>query len=123
MHEVAIVEALIEQVQDEVRRAGATGRVSRIELVIGRFSGVNPDSIRFALEWLAPGTVLESARLDIREPGLSCLCAACGARSEVDEFDALCPRCASREVTLDGGRELILESIELQDPELEEPTP
>lgn len=123
MHEVAIVEALIEQVQDEVRRAGATGRVMRIELVIGRLSGVHPDSIRFALEWLAPGTVLESARLDIRQPGVSCVCAACGARSEVDELDSLCPQCASREVTLDGGRELILESIELEDPEPEDPTP
>ena len=116
MHEVAIVDALIEQVRDEVRRAGATGRVMRIELSIGRLSGVNPDSIRFALQWLAPGTVVESARLDIRQPALSCLCAACGARSEVDAFDALCPRCASREVTFDGGRELVLESIELEDP-------
>ena len=116
MHEVAIVDALIEQIGDEVRRAGATGRVTRVELLIGRLSGVNPDSIRFALEWLAPGTVVEAARLDIRQPALTCLCAACGARSEVDELDASCPSCTSREITFDGGRELLLETIELEDP-------
>jgi hypothetical protein len=63
-----------------------------------------------------PEEIVESARLDIRQPALSCLCVACGARSEVDALDALCPRCASREVTFDGGRELVLESIELEDP-------
>jgi len=116
MHEVAIVDAIIEQVQDEVRRAGAAGRVSRIELSIGRLSGVSPDAIRFALEFLAPGTLLESAQLAIREPRALCSCAACGARSEIDELEADCPRCASRDVTIEGGRELILESIELEDP-------
>ena len=39
MHELSIVEALIEQVQREVRRAGQKGRVTRLELAIGTLSG------------------------------------------------------------------------------------
>ena len=115
MHEVAIVEALIEQVEDEVSRAGAAGRVTRLDLSIGRLSGVNPDSIRFALELLAPGTLIESARVKIREPAVVCVCAACNARTDVDQWTDACPRCESPDVTLEGGRELTLESIELED--------
>ncbi len=117
MHEVAIVDALIGQVEDEVRRAGATGRVTRLELSIGRFSGVSADALRFALELLAPGTIVESARVDIRQPNALCCCAACGARAEIDSLPTHCPRCAAREVTIEGGRDMLLESIELEDPD------
>ncbi|MHB8900564.1 MAG: hydrogenase maturation nickel metallochaperone HypA/HybF, partial [Thermoguttaceae bacterium] len=64
MHEVAIVEELIEQVEGEVARAGASGRVTRLALSIGRLSGVQADSIRFAFELLTPGTRLEGSSLE-----------------------------------------------------------
>ena len=53
MHELSIVEALIDQVGQELDRAGQQGRVLRLELSIGRLSGVNPDSVRFAFGLLA----------------------------------------------------------------------
>jgi hydrogenase nickel incorporation protein HypA/HybF len=115
MHEVAIVDALIGQVEEEVRRAGATGRVLRLELSIGRLSGVSVDSLRFALELLAPGTIVESAEVDIRQPQAVCCCSACGARTEIESVPIHCPHCSVREVTIEGGREMLLETIELED--------
>jgi hydrogenase nickel incorporation protein HypA/HybF len=84
-----------------------------LDLVIGRLSGVNPDSIRFAFELLGPGTLMERAEICIREPAAVCACRGCGTRSEIDELVALCPRCASHEVAIEGGQELILQSIEV----------
>lgn len=118
MHEVAIVDALIGQVQEEVRLAGATGRVTRLELSIGRLSGVSVDAVRFALELLAPGTPVESARVDIRQPKAVCCCRACGSQTEIETVDCRCPRCGSSEITIEGGRDMILESIELEDADL-----
>jgi hydrogenase nickel incorporation protein HypA/HybF len=115
MHEVAIVDALIGQVEDEIRRAGVAGRVMRLELSIGRLSGVSVDALRFALELLAPGTIVESAQVDIRQPQALCCCAACGARTEIDNVPAHCPICTAREVTIEGGRDMLLETIELED--------
>ena len=115
MHEIAIVDALIEQVQSEVRQAGANGRVTRVALAVGRLSGVNPHSLRFALDLLARGTVLESARIDIAEPAAVCCCSACGGRTEIGDLEVCCPRCASDDVSIQGGRELLLESIELEE--------
>ncbi len=115
MHELAIVEALIEQVRREVRRAGQRGRVTRLELAIGRLSGVHCDSLRFAFELLAPGTVVEGAKVDIDQPRAVCCCGACGGREEIDQLVVECPRCRSPEITIEEGRQLFLQSIELED--------
>ncbi|MGQ9573678.1 MAG: hydrogenase maturation nickel metallochaperone HypA [Thermoguttaceae bacterium] len=115
MHEVAIAQALIQQVQSEVRQANAVGLVTRIALRIGRLSGVNADSLRFAFDLLAKGTTLEHARLEIAQPRAVCRCAACGARTQIDDLESCCPQCGAGEVTLEGGRDLLLESIELEE--------
>jgi len=114
VHEVSIVEALIEQVEKEVARSGHRGRVARLELVIGRLSGVNADSIRFAFEMLAPGTMVEAADLEIAEPKAFCCCKGCGARTEIDELFIRCPACGSGEISIDGGQELLLQTIDLE---------
>ena len=115
MHELAIVETLIEQVETEVARSEHSGRVLRLELVVGRLSGACADSIRFAFELLAPGTRLEGSTLDIREPKASCRCRSCQHTAEIDELVAACPSCGSRDIVIEGGRDLLLESIDLED--------
>jgi hydrogenase nickel incorporation protein HypA/HybF len=115
MHELAIVEALIEQVGREVRRAGHTGRVKRLELAIGRLSGVHCDSVRFAFELLSKDTLVEGAKIDIAEPRAVCCCRVCGAREEIDDLVSECPRCKSPEITIEEGRQLLLQSIEIED--------
>ena len=115
MHEIAIVQALIEQVQREVREAGATGPVVCLELVVGRLSGANPDSLRFAFGMLAPGTVVEQARLEIAEPKAVCACRVCGARTPIEELIVECPACGSAQIAIVEGRQLLLQAIEVKD--------
>jgi hydrogenase nickel incorporation protein HypA/HybF len=115
MHELSIAEALIEQVQREVRRAGQKGPVMRLELAIGRLSGVHCDSLRFAFELVSPGTLVEGAKLDIIEPRAVCRCRRCGVAQEIDELVVECPHCHSREISIESGRDLTLQSIELAD--------
>ncbi len=113
MHELSIVQALIEQVEAEVEKSGETGPVTALDLVIGRLSGVHVDSIRFGYEFLAPGTVLEGAELRIREPSATIVCRECGYREPIAELLMRCPQCDSGEIVIEGGRELLLQSIEL----------
>jgi len=115
MHELAIVEALIDQTRAEVENAGQTGRVLRLDLSIGRLSGVYCDSIRFAFDLLSKDTLLEGAELHITQPKATCHCHECDARVEIDEIVVQCPECAGGDVSIDGGRELLLQSIELED--------
>ncbi|MEA1951437.1 MAG: hydrogenase maturation nickel metallochaperone HypA [Planctomycetota bacterium] len=115
MHELSIVETLISQVDKEVQESGQRGRVVRLDLVIGRLSGVNADSIRFAFELLSPDTPLAGAELSIEEPRAVCRCEDCGAETEIDELVASCPACDSPHVTMAGGQDLMLDSIELEE--------
>jgi hydrogenase nickel incorporation protein HypA/HybF len=115
MHELSIVESLIEQVQRELERAGQRGRVRRLELSIGRLSGVNSDSVRFAFGLLAPGTLVEESEIAIEEPKAVCQCRECNARTEIDDLPANCPQCGSPEISIEGGRDLMLQSIEIED--------
>ena len=115
MHELSIVEALIDQVRRELDQAGQAGRILRLEMTIGRISGVHADSVRFAFELLSPGTLLEGAEIVIREPKAVCRCHACNARTEIDELVIQCPTCGSDNVTIEGGRELMLQSIDVEE--------
>jgi hydrogenase nickel incorporation protein HypA/HybF len=115
MHELAIAQALIEQIEREVHRAGQTGAVKRVDLIVGRLSGVHCDSLRFAFELLRPGTPVEGAELQIAEPRAVCVCRVCGAREEVEEIAVECPRCHCDDITLEDGRQLLLQSIEIEE--------
>jgi hydrogenase nickel incorporation protein HypA/HybF len=115
VHELSIVEALIEQVQREVEEANHGGRVVGVDLVVGRLCGAHADSIRFAFEMLAPGTLVEAATLRIAEPKAVCRCHACGNSTEVEDMTVVCVVCSSADVSIEGGRDLLLESIELDE--------
>jgi hydrogenase nickel incorporation protein HypA/HybF len=115
MHELALVESLIEQVGNEVAQSGHRGRVLGLELIVGRMSGANADSIRFAFELLAPGTLVEKAELRVVEPKAVCCCDDCGHLHEIDELAAACPQCGGEQISFQGGQDLLLQSIELED--------
>ena len=78
-------------------------------------SGVQVDSIRFAFELLAPGTLVEGAALEIEEPPAVCVCADCNARTDLDELCLECPVCAGHDISIDGGREMLLQTIDIDE--------
>lgn len=117
MHEMSIVQALIEQVEAEVERSGEPGVVVGLDVIIGRLSGVHVDSIEFAFELLSPGTIAENAELRVSRPTAVVNCHECASSQLMDEILMSCPDCGSGDVTIEGGRELLLQSIELEQSE------
>lgn len=110
MHELSITCNIVELVE---QAAGGRG-VRRVTLEIGKLSGVAPDAIAFCFPEVAKGTVLEEARLDIREIEASARCAACGAQFPTPNMLTICP-CGSLRFERLTGEELNLKSIELQE--------
>jgi hydrogenase nickel incorporation protein HypA/HybF len=115
VHELSIVEAILEQAEREIRRSGQEGPVRRLELSIGRLSGINCHSLRFAFDLLSPETAFAGAELQINQPAAVCCCRACDTQSEVTELAVECPKCGSGDILIEGGRDMLLESIELDD--------
>lgn len=112
---MSIVQALLEQVESEVEKSGEHGRVVSLQLIIGRLSGVHADAIRFAFELLAPDSIAKGAELLIDQPQAVLHCRRCDSRREIDELLVNCPECGSADVTISGGQQLLLQSIELED--------
>ncbi len=69
MHELGLVERLLEVALEHAAQAGS-GPIRSLELAVGRESGVSPDAIRFYWPQVSDGTRAEGARLRFRRvPG------------------------------------------------------
>jgi hydrogenase nickel incorporation protein HypA/HybF len=109
MHELAIMESVIDAVTERVHPA----RVACVRLMVGRLSGVVPQALRFCFDVCARGTALEGAALEIDEiPGRG-LCRRCGRDVAMATFLDTCG-CGSTEVDLVAGDELRVKEVEVQ---------
>jgi hydrogenase nickel incorporation protein HypA/HybF len=115
MHEMSIAVALVEQASAVVLREGAA-RASRLRVVVGALSGVEPYALEAAFPVAAEGTPCEGAALDIVRVPAAVRCPDCGMQGEADFPFLVCPACASPNATVLSGRELLLESVEMESP-------
>ena len=114
MHEFGIAQSLLEIVEQQaLPYQGA--KVIKVQLRIGKLSGILPDALRFAFEALSTGGVAEGAFLVIEEVPLRIRCDQCGKVSVVDDSFMICPYCGLTDVELIEGRELEIRSMEIED--------
>ena len=68
MHELAIAQDIVKQVEDEARRHGVS-EVKALHVRMGSRAFASRDSLEFCLRASSEGTVAEDARLCIEEAG------------------------------------------------------
>lgn len=117
VHELSIAQAIVDGVQETVDREKAT-RVLRVRLRIGQLSGVVPDSLRFCYDLVVAGTCMEASLLEIVELPLVIHCTSCRADRVLNCIQLFaCPVCGTPSGDIRQGRELEIESIEIDGPE------
>ena len=116
MHEMSIIAGVIDAVVPSAEQAGAT-RVLAITLRIGDMTEVVDEALEFAFEALTDGTLCEGAQLIVNKIHPRSLCFECGNEFDHDRFHRSCPACGSYETTLLQGRELAIDSIEVDLPD------
>lgn len=113
MHEVGIVESVLELLCQHVAAQGAR-RVERVVLRIGGLAAVDPEALRFAFEAVTPGTIAQGAALDIESVPTVVFCSRCAREFEGDHsFIYTCPTCGDLCGEIRRGRELELSRIEM----------
>jgi len=113
MHELSITQSLFDIVITQANQSGAH-KVTSINLVIGAMSGIVGDSVSFYLDFLSKGTIVEGATLNIKMITTRALCRDCSKEFDLREFDWYCPACNSDRLEITGGKELFIESIEVE---------
>ena len=116
MHELSLAEGLIEQLAQAAAAENAL-RVTRVVVVIGKYSGVEREAFEFAFPFAAEGSVAEGAELIIEELPVTVECRMCHATTHPEPTLLLCSKCESNEVELKGGREFLIQSAELEIPD------
>ena len=113
MHEMSIVEALLEAVEKETR-AYPEARVSVLRVRVGQLRQVVPAMLEFNFQAVVPGTPLAGARLEIESVPARARCRECQAEFAVEENWFECPTCHSANGQLLAGDEMTLVTIEME---------
>jgi len=113
MHELAITQSMLRIALERAQEAGAT-RIKAIDLRIGRLSGYVPEAVEANFEILSPGTLAEGARLRIEWMPVACRCRDCGREYHAEIEDLRCPDCGTPHFQITGGREMYIESMEVE---------
>jgi hydrogenase nickel incorporation protein HypA/HybF len=113
MHELAITQSIFDIVLQKAKQA-KTKKVRQINLVIGDMTGVVGDSVQFYVDILSKGTVVAGATVVIISVPAQVKCRTCGKIAELKPFDFTCPYCGGISLEVVGGKELFVESIEVE---------
>ena len=116
MHEMALMESVLDTVESSAEQAGAL-KVVKVSLSVGEMTEAIAEALEFAFEALTDGTIMEGAELAITYITPRTRCSACGNEFEHDRFHIICPRCGSVNTRLLAGRELYIDSIEVDMPD------
>ncbi len=111
MHELAIAEALVGIAEEHA----AGRRVASVHVKVGHLRQVVPQALEFGFELTAMGTVVEGAELTLEEVPARGECRACGAHTHLRQFPLGCERCASLDIEIVSGEELLVESLVVTD--------
>jgi hydrogenase nickel incorporation protein HypA/HybF len=113
MHEQSIVESLLALALENAAKARA-GKILRIYLVVGELSGVVEEAVTFYFEFLCRDTIAAQASLFFTRTPARLRCRNCNAVFSPEKLDFHCPGCKEEQVEIIGGRELFIESMEVE---------
>jgi hydrogenase nickel incorporation protein HypA/HybF len=105
MHEMSLAGGILRLVEQTCAR-DPFERVTKLRLEAGALSGVEISALRFALEAMAPGTLMADAAIDIDEPAAAAWCMQCSQNITILSRTDACPVCGGFHVQPTGGTEL-----------------
>ncbi len=121
MHELSIASIIVEAVTESAS-AYPGARVKEVRLRVGALASVVEDSLQFCWELATEGSPLAGAALVINKLPVIVHCDACCVDTEIDGVQSFrCLRCGEQAADLRQGRELEIESIEIEEPETAAP--
>jgi len=115
MHEVSIVEGLIELVEKEKEKHHFS-RVLEVQIVCGIYNCVSEENLEFCLKTVAKGTYLETAKITVNRLPERFSCQSCAHEfpQEVKEGEPCCPKCGSLGVLPLLNSEIYLDKLEVE---------
>src|ERR1035441_10118540 len=113
MHELSIVSSVVESVIESLE-AYPGAQVKEVRLRVGALASVVEDSLQFCYQIATEDTPLAGSKLVVNILPVVMHCEPCGADVEIASLQSFrCPRCGELVADLKQGRELEIDSIEI----------
>jgi hydrogenase nickel incorporation protein HypA/HybF len=117
MHELSIVSSVVDSVIESLA-AYPCARVKEVRLRVGALAAVVEESLQFCYQIATEDTPLAGSLLVVRTLPVRVYCALCRQEVEIESVQSFrCPRCGEPAADLRQGRELEIESIEIEEAE------
>jgi hydrogenase nickel incorporation protein HypA/HybF len=113
MHEQSIVESLLNIALENAAKSKAA-KIRSINFVVGELTGVVDDSIIFYFRFLSEKTIAAEAAINFKHMPAQLRCRACDIIYTPVNMDFRCPTCHEPQAEIIGGRELYVESLEVE---------
>lgn len=119
MHELSLCGAIADTVLEH-----AGGRtVERIQLRLGHFRQVVPETLQFCWDMRVEDTELNGCRLDVDHVPAVIHCASCGSDTTLTHPVLRCGSCDGIDVTMTSGEEFLVVSIDVAPEPVSEEAP
>ena len=114
MHELSIIQGIISTVTEAMATHPGV-RICSVRMKVGVLSGVVEDALQFGYEVATEGTMLAGSQLEVVHQPVKIFCAACGEIRELEGVQSFrCPVCGTPSYDIRQGRELEVESVEIE---------
>ncbi len=113
MHEMSIAMNIIELAEKAACDEHAK-TITRIEIEVGELAGVMLDSLEFSLSVATQRTMAESAEIKIQFIKGSARCKNCNHTFHLEQLWAVCPECDNITFEILAGRELKVNTIDIE---------
>jgi len=114
MHELSIAQNIFDIIMRNIDEGRVTGKIISISLRVGKMTTVIPENLRFMFEVLTSDTPLKHTKLEIEHIPIQGKCNHCGLEFQIESIGFQCPQCNSDDVQITSGRELEIESVEVE---------
>lgn len=121
MHEFAICENILSIINNEFNKQlliNKNIRLKEVKLKIGGMRQIIPEYLYFAYKTMTNDTQLFGSELNIKVIPIKVSCENCNFNGDLPSRNILCPKCKSSSIILMNGKELFIESIEIEEEQL-----
>lgn len=115
MHELSIMKNILEVVLEYGEQA-EVGKISRININAGAFTEFIPRYAQLYFDMISQDTIAEKAEIHVKTLPAIVKCRECGEEISIDIRHLIntCPNCRSERIELIAGREIEIDSIEVE---------
>jgi hydrogenase nickel incorporation protein HypA/HybF len=120
MHELSMAQAIVDTVLDAAEKNDAQD-VLEVTIEIGQLTMLNSEQLKFLLDVIIEGTLLENSKILIEEIPVEIKCQSCDFEGEANTEGSdhyltivICPECGGRNFEITKGRECNVKNIRIE---------